>query len=171
MIYSRRLAIEARLRATREIEITLKGHCMEPLLLEGDAVKVAPLSRVSSGDICLVALPDGQIALHRILSVRNSTVFAKGDFSGKKDVLDREAVIGIATELKPRDCALWISLNEGFASRRVSAFLSNRLSKRCSTKGAMLLARLTRRIVWRRNAHRRRKMEDASLKANVGCRS
>lgn len=90
--------IRAKLRVNGYYDILLKGRCMEPLLRLGDRARVYPKGDIRVGDIALLELKSGVNALHRIVRINGRAVTAKGDFSGKAEVVNIDDVIGIAQE-------------------------------------------------------------------------
>jgi hypothetical protein len=54
----------------RPVAVTVRGTCMEPLLLDGDRVEVAPARVYWPGDLLAFQAADGRLLVHRLLGYR-----------------------------------------------------------------------------------------------------
>ena len=144
--------VKAKLRAEGHFVLTLRGRCMEPLLFAGDRVRVEACEDPSVGDLCLVILPDGALALHRVVSVSGGATACKGDYSGKAESLGPGCVIGRAVSFMPDGLGVWVRWSQGDAYRREIVSLSRVLSDRGAARD---IRQEARRRVWELNEGKR----------------
>jgi hypothetical protein len=135
------LAFSAAVRRAGSAWICADGRCMRPLLLSGDKVRVVPCRKLSRGHLYCVILPNGQVAVHRLIGTCGNGYLFKGDRSGRFDLLGADRVIGLVDQVAPRgdksrvrplrklpdtlivDSALWVFERDGvYLSRRGNAF-------------------------------------------------
>lgn len=90
--------IWAKIRMDGYYDISLHGRCMEPLLQAGDKARVYPSGVICTGDIALLVLENGDVALHRIVQINENKIMTKGDFSGRVEIVGKSDIIGIARE-------------------------------------------------------------------------
>lgn len=88
---------KAMLVSKGSLQINLKGRCMEPFLVSGDKAFIQASSEINIGDICLISSSDGSLTVHRILGKNNSIAFAKGDFSGRGELISTQSILGIVS--------------------------------------------------------------------------
>lgn len=88
--------VKAKLRAEGRFVLTLRGRCMEPLLLEGDRAAVFPCEHPQLGDLALVLLDDDLLAVHRIVGFEFGNFITKGDYSGKAEKVMPSRILGVA---------------------------------------------------------------------------
>ena len=103
------LILKAKLKKNGFIEMVLSGKCMEPFLYAGDKSKIIKFDSCFIGDICLICLNDGSLALHRIIDIDNNDFITKGDFSGKAEHVAKENIIGKAIAFCLNDSQNWVS--------------------------------------------------------------
>ena len=144
--------VKAKLRAERRFVLTLHGRCMEPLLFEGDRVCVEACESPLVGDLCLVALPDGTLALHRVISVEGGAITCKGDYSGKAEALPAGCVIGRAAAFMLDGFGGWLQWRQDDAYRCEIVSLSRVLSDREATRA---MRQEARRHAWVLNEGKR----------------
>ncbi len=76
-------------------EILISGQCMEPLIIDGDRVSVAPCQGSPGlGDIVLARTPDQELVCHRILGRSGDDYLLAGDRTLRLDTHPPETVIG-----------------------------------------------------------------------------
>ncbi len=121
-------AIKARLRRGCLLRIALEGHCMEPLLFAGDEVSIVRRGSYSEGSICLISLPNGSLALHRIIWLRSAGAVTKGDLAGREESIALSEVLGTVVSVKPHGSGEEIALSQNAFFRRIALFLSRVLS-------------------------------------------
>lgn len=88
--------VKAKLRAEGHFVLTLRGRCMEPLLFEGDRAAIEPCDNPQLGDLALVLLDGGELAVHRIVDSSSGFYVTKGDFSGRAERVVPSDILGIA---------------------------------------------------------------------------
>lgn len=84
------------------LDVKVVGDCMEPLLFEGDVVRIFPISkRIENGDI-LVISSDNYYKIHRVVKVYGNLYITKGDnmYFGEKDISE-EDIIGVYNGKNP----------------------------------------------------------------------
>ena len=72
--------IKAKLRSDGRFVLTLCGRCMEPLLVEGDRAVVELCDDPQVGDVVLVCLDNGLLAVHRLVAFESGLCVTKGDY-------------------------------------------------------------------------------------------
>jgi hypothetical protein len=83
-------------------EIVIRGQCMEPVLLHGDRVRVAPAARLRAGDIVVFQSGAGLLTAHRLLgrtiTTRGTRWMTKPDNSDAIDgLMRRDQILGRVT--------------------------------------------------------------------------
>lgn len=65
----------------------VRGLCMAPIICRGDIITVEPVEgrRVRIGDVVLLKLGDGQIAVHRVVEKKNGRLVTQGDEANETD--------------------------------------------------------------------------------------
>lgn len=142
------LALKAKLRRDGFIEVKLHGRCMEPFLVAGDTARISPVETVEVGDICLVELESGELALHRIVSMRDDYVLTKGDYSGLAEKRQVEHVFGRARAFRFRDTDRWVDFSPSKAAKRRSAWLSRIIIRKTETHSMMVGRKLHRKMIY-----------------------
>lgn len=135
---SAELAMKARMKRDGFLDVPLRGRCMEPLLMEGDVARVVPSETPGVGDVCLVRLPGGGFALHRLVAigVADAAGFVtKGDLSGRAESLGRDMLVGRLVALLPLGGAGMVRFKEDALARRAIVLLSRSISGR--SKGSV----------------------------------
>lgn len=150
----------AKIMALGYAEVALSGRCMEPLLVAGDKARVEVCTDPMVGDLCLVALSDGILALHRVVSVNGMAVTCKGDYSGKAEVIRAECVIGRATAFMLDGVGRWVRWHQDDAFRFEVVSLSRVLSDREATHA---MRQEARQRIWALNEGKRAELLHVSL--------
>lgn len=145
--------VKAKLRAEGHFVLTLRGRCMEPLLLEGDKAFVEPADDVRIGDLALMLLDDGSLAVHRIVAADQGAVVTKGDYSGKAERVSLLRVLGIARRFS-LEGGPWVEdpRDEGAIGRIVA------LSSVIGNKNRTGNVREARKLIWDSNKSARSTM-------------
>lgn len=130
-------------------EVALSGRCMEPLLVAGNRVRVAACPDPGVGDLCLVALPGGGLALHRVVAAVGGAVVCKGDFSGRAEEVPRGSVLGRAVAFRLAGSSSWREWAQDGACAHEVAALSLALCDRSLPHADRDAAR---RRIWEMNA-------------------
>lgn len=146
-------------------EVALSGRCMEPLLVAGDRVRVAACPDPEVGDLCLVALPGGGLALHRVVATVGGAVVCKGDFSGRAEEVPRGSVLGRAVAFRFVGSASWREWAQDGSYAREAVALSLALCDRSlahADRGA------ARRRIWEMNAAARLRMANSCGHVSAG---
>jgi signal peptidase I len=78
-----------------------RGFSMRPVIEDGDRVLVAPLepARLRSGDIVKFRFGD-ELRMHRLLARRGERLVFRGDATAEEEVVDAEAIIGLAVAVQ-----------------------------------------------------------------------
>jgi hypothetical protein len=126
---ARSKALKAKLETEGRLELSLKGRCMDPLLVDGDRVAVVPLADLEVGTLYLVELPAGDLAVHRLVRLSDGRAICKGDRAGKFDDLGTESLIGRVNEVRLKDSDTWHTVDTGRTAKRRIARLSLGLCK------------------------------------------
>ncbi len=145
-------AVAARISRFGFAEVALSGRCMEPLLVAGDRVRVAACPDPGVGDLCLVALPGGGLALHRVVAAVGGAVVCKGDFSGRAEEVPRGSVLGRAVAFAPDGPRGWARWRQDDVYRCEIVALSRILADRAAARGVRQEAR---RRIWELNEGKR----------------
>ena len=83
------------LAAGTPVQIAVRGSCMEPLLLDGDRVRVAPLRTPAVvGLLVLARDTGGQLVCHRVLAQEGSRLSLAGDRSYRVEQHDASTLYG-----------------------------------------------------------------------------
>ena len=144
--------LRAKVHAQGYCEITLSGRCMEPFLIAGDMARIVSTVTPTVGDIALVELDSGLVALHRIVHVSNHAYITKGDFTGITECIPEENVIGVA-ECFSLDGVHWSK--DQRTQNEIAELV--RLSIRLSDRSDPATAR-TRTVIWEFNETARERM-------------
>ena len=145
-------AVAARISRFGFAEVALSGRCMEPLLIAGDRVRIVTCPDLGVGDLCLVALPGGRLALHRVVAAVGGAVVCKGDFSGRAEEVPCGSVLGRAVAFAPDGSWGWVQWRQDDAYRCEIVSLSRVLSDREATHA---MRQEARRRVWELNEGKR----------------
>ncbi|MBQ8388601.1 MAG: PqqD family peptide modification chaperone [Clostridia bacterium] len=90
--------LSARLAAGYSADITVVGISMEPLLKEGDIIRIEKASNYVIGDI-LVFTYKGELLVHRLIKAEKNKFFCKGDNSFRLEDIEKEGILGKVTLL------------------------------------------------------------------------
>jgi hypothetical protein len=150
MMQTSRIAIEAKIMCFGKVSIKLSGRCMEPFLHENDVAIIArSLSGVSLGDLVLIELKTGRLAVHRVVSCSQNSYMTKGDFSGISEEVSVESILGILIGVKffgrcsKRECRY----DPARLERLIVCYLSRNVSKR-RTQAFDLGGEACRLLIW-----------------------
>ena len=152
--------VKAKLRAEGHFVLTLRGRCMEPLLLEGDKAFVELTDDVRIGDLALVLLDDGSLAVHRVVAVDQGAVVTKGDYSGKSEKLGSSRVLGVAREFS-LDGGSWVADPRSESECAELAALSAIIGKESGNAES----ESARVLIWNLNQAARREMMEGAIVA------
>ena len=83
----------AQLCAGRDVNLSITGDSMLPMLCEGDIVTIRRAEAYSVGDI-LVYLYKGKLLIHRLLKIEKGRYFCKGDNSFRLEDFTAEDIAG-----------------------------------------------------------------------------
>lgn len=125
--------VKALLITKGSVEITLDGRCMEPFLISGDKALIRSGQQIHTGDICLIAPPNNDFALHRIVDIDNDVAFTKGDFSGKGEIVPLQSILGVACAFQLKDMDKWSDYDSPPELKKHIAALSMQLCPRPET--------------------------------------
>lgn len=153
------LALRARLLRTGFVEISLRGRCMEPLFVEGDLVRITSVSNLKAGDLCLLELSPGELALHRIVCLAEQGIIAKGDFSGITEHVAQETYIGKATAFQLGGTEKWVPYQQGAIERRTICVLSSLISPKKKRRLTRPVRHAARWLIWQLNIRKRSSLQ------------
>lgn len=123
------IALKARIKTEGEAVLSLQGRCMEPLLSEGDKAKVIPAVHYSKGYLYLFELPDGSLAVHRLVQKINKDVIMKGDRSRGFQRVSCQNILGVVSEIQLLDCELWRTMKLTLLKRLIISYVSKKSAK------------------------------------------
>lgn len=103
MTSSQALALKAKLRRDGLVEMRLRGRCVEPFLVRGDTVRIFSAKKIEIGDIRLVELEGTEIALHRIVAMKDDGILTKGSYSGLIEKRQSEHILDCMQPFRFRD--------------------------------------------------------------------
>ena len=78
----------------KELSITVMGTSMEPVLKDGDVIKVKPCNNYEIGDIIVFLYKNNALLVHRLIKKRNKILLCKGDNSFRLEEVEEEYVLG-----------------------------------------------------------------------------
>ncbi len=74
-------------------DLRVSGNSMQPLLSDGQAIKVSPLQQPITPGKCYVFICNGALHIHRLVKIRKENFFFIGDTSQKIDRVPLGAII------------------------------------------------------------------------------
>lgn len=83
------------MKKTRQVEITVKGTSMQPLLYENDRIMVKQEIHYTVGDILVYFYKDEGIIVHRLLKI-NDRFYCKGDNAFRVEDIEERDILGRA---------------------------------------------------------------------------
>ena len=102
--------MEEMLSLGKEVTFATNGDSMRPLLLSGESVTLKRFLRYKKGDVILFRKNNGNFVLHRIIKIKNNTVFTQGDaLISRDEPFDKERIIGKAVAFIKKDKTVHIS--------------------------------------------------------------
>lgn len=89
------------------VEVSVRGDCMDPVLADGDRVRVAAARFYAPGDVIVFRAADGRLTAHRLLGYRvhrgRMALVTRGDGCGVHDPpVPLAAVLGRVEAARPR---------------------------------------------------------------------
>jgi hypothetical protein len=120
---------------------------MDPLLVSGDQVKLAPMTCLVKGRLYLFELPDGSFAVHRLIECKNQEVTMKGDRSKGFERAASHDLIAEVSEVKLSCATSWIPMKSNCFMRRLFTYLSKKTIKDRQTYASEgLYRKITRKV-------------------------
>lgn len=107
----------------------LQGRCMDPLLISGDLAKVTPTTHYSKGYLYLFELPDGDIAVHRLIDINDNYITMKGDRARSFEIVPYQNIIGVVSEVKLLDCESWSTIKQTHLTLKIISYISKKKAK------------------------------------------
>ena len=160
---SRRVFREALRGAAEAGRELMEKKGMEPLLCAGDVARVVCAGMARAGDVVLVELPGGALALHRAVRLLPAgRLLSKGDFSGRAEELGAEAVVGRADAFRLAGGSGWAPYRQGPLFRGALCLLSRLLAAGRPAAFGPAARRLACKAIWRMGQRARRRMLDES---------
>lgn len=106
------------LASGRNLEIYVSGNSMEPLIRDGDTIRIAYFPNYVVGDV-VVFVYDCKILVHRILKIDNGRIYCKGDNSFRLERISSDEILGKVIMVNnveigrfPRKLAAYLSEND-----------------------------------------------------------
>ncbi len=123
------LALKALIKTNGERILPLQGRCMDPLLISGDLAKIIPATHYFKGYLYLFELPDGDIAVHRLIDINDNYVTMKGDHTQMFEIVPYQNIIGVVSEVKLLDCESWTIIKKSHLTMLMISYISKKLAK------------------------------------------
>lgn len=120
------LIIRAKIKNRGSAELTLSGHCMDPLILPGDKGKLVSVSEIRKGLLCIIENDVGELVMHRVVKISGDNYITKGDRTGKYEIVKRNQIIGCLAEISLEQSGTWISVSDYYMFPQVKASLSEK---------------------------------------------
>lgn len=143
------IALKTKLAIDGCCEFALAGCCMEPLLFEGDAIKVARTDDFVVGAIYGYVSPDGNLYAHRLVVKHDDELALKGDRSNRQEVVGCSTVLGRVAHVKLQGSDRWCPMASNDCIAKISAFLSRNMyhgPEKSACKIVLNAERLKRRL-------------------------
>lgn len=144
--------IEAMLRHGKSVRVTLKGRCMEPLLSEGDIAWIQAAGSCEKGNLCLVRLQSGEVAVHRLIEKIDTRLITKGDYSGRAEEISAQDVLGIVRAVCFHESTSIVDYSPGVVCRVITCFLS----KAIGFSRIRFVRHISRKLIWEFNSLQRK---------------
>ena len=140
------VALKARLLSEGELELPLQGRCMAPLLVDGDMAKIIPIPQYSIGQLYLFELPNGNLAVHRLIDVTEHSATLKGDRSRGLETVPYKNFIGMVSQIKLFEFEVWIKYAPSKIALKLVTHISRELAKDKRLKGKVKFGRVNYRF-------------------------
>ena len=98
--------IQKAMRSKGCAEIAVIGNSMNPILEEGDIIKVVSYEEYVPGDIILCIYENDSVLVRRLLKI-DVRYFCKGDNSFKLENIEKEQILGKVIEINDRAVPIW----------------------------------------------------------------
>lgn len=131
---TKNIALKARISKEGKFILPLRGKCMDPLLIDGDTAKIIPATQYSIGYLYLFELPDGGLAVHRLIAKTDSCVIMKGDHMRCYQSISYQNILGVVSELKLLDCESWVPIKQTQLKTIIVTYISKKIAKDISHK-------------------------------------
>lgn len=95
-IYCLVKGLELQLNKKGELVLDVVGNSMLPAFAEGDCIKIKKADNLSAGDI-IVFVYNMNLLVHRILCIRQETLYCKGDNSFRIEEITYDDILGKVT--------------------------------------------------------------------------
>ena len=140
------LAMKARIASKGEVEVSLRGQSMHPLLLDGDKALVLKASEFDVGRVYLFVL-DEKMYAHRLICLEEGYLVFRGDHSIDFDIVSRNAVVGEVVGVMNSNGQKLLLSREGKWARKLKTSLSRRIGEMFSSSRPGKLGILRRRAL------------------------
>ncbi|MDR1247170.1 MAG: S24/S26 family peptidase [Clostridiales Family XIII bacterium] len=125
---TKNIALKARIESAGQMTLPLRGRCMEPLLTAGDQVKIIPVTHFSKGCLYLFELPDGGVAVHRLIDKTGDRAVMKGDRSRCFETTLFQNIIGEASAVKLLNSEHWHDIRKHKLAMIIILHISKKLA-------------------------------------------
>jgi hypothetical protein len=138
-MYTKNIALKARIESAGQMILPLRGRCMEPLLTAGDRVKIVPTTHFSKGRLYLFALPDGSVLVHRLIDKTYTYAIMKGDRSRCFETVPYRNIIGEVSAVGFADSENWYDIEKHKLTRFLISYVSKKsaMDKRVKSESAL----------------------------------
>jgi signal peptidase I len=122
--------LEAMKKSNSQLQLTVAGTSMLPIINDGDSVYFQKTSRYRIGDILVFERATGVIITHRLLYKTKKYFYIKGDSTVAIDKVEYSSIIGAVYQVKKPHKTITISRGFYLFPVILTSFLMHRLWKR-----------------------------------------
>lgn len=108
--------------------IIVRGISMQPLIRDGDLVRIERCNCYQSGDIVVALDLLGRLLIHRVIDVKHGSLLIKGDNAVAAEKVRKEHCFGRVVEIRTNEGRKFKIKNS--AKNRIIAVLSKRMHKK-----------------------------------------
>lgn len=78
----------------KSVEITVAGSSMNPVLKDGDRIRIEHRDSYAIGDILVFSYKNQELLVHRLLQIKEGKYFCKGDNSMRLEDIAEDQILG-----------------------------------------------------------------------------
>ena len=79
----------------KSVEITVAGSSMNPVLKDGDRIRIEHRDSYAIGDILVFSYKNQELLVHRLLQIKEGKYFCKGDNSMRLEDIAEDQILGV----------------------------------------------------------------------------
>jgi len=98
------LMIHAYKKSTKPFKIKVSGNSMTPVIQDGEYIIVKKSDQLRVGDIILFQYEATKLLVHRIVKIRKTAIYTKGDYAVDIEIVDKDSIIGRVSDIVKNDC-------------------------------------------------------------------